>query len=77
MSASGVNGTGLANRIDHVHGKHALGMAEHRDQLGISGIVSKFRRVDQRPQLRERDSRNAGRGLGSRTETGRIRFETE
>ncbi len=60
-----------------MHGEHALRVAEYGDRLGRGRIVAKRGGVDQRTQLSECDSRNAGRSLSRGAKTGRIRFETE
>ncbi len=38
LLARGLDGTGFADRLHHVHGEHALGVAEHGDRLGAAGL---------------------------------------
>ena len=40
------DGTGLFDGLNHMHGKHALGVAEHGDRLGLGRIVAEFGGVD-------------------------------
>ena len=72
-----VDGTGFADRLHHMHGKHALGVAEHRDRLGLGRIVAECGGVEQRAQLGQRDAGNAGGSRGCGAQTCRVRFEAE
>ena len=71
------HGAGLTNRLHHMHGKHALGVAEHRDRLGLGRIVAECGGVEQRAQLGQRDAGNAGGSRGCGAQTCRVRFEAE
>ena len=59
LYGSRLNGTCFNDRLHHVHGEHALGVAEHGHRLGNGGIVAERSSVKQRTQLGERNARLA------------------
>ena len=77
LYGSRLNGTCFNDRLHHVHGEHALGVAEHGHRLGNGGIVAERSSVKQRTQLGERNARDAGGSRRGSAESRRIRFESE
>ena len=77
LLGGGLNRTGGHGGLHHVHGEHALGVAEHGGGLGGGRVIAQAGHVQQRAQLRQRDAGHGGRGVGGGAELGRIRVEAE
>ena len=75
--AGGFDGAGGLDGTGHVHGEHALGVAEHGNRLGGGHTVAKVFQVEQGAELGQGHAFHGCGGVGCSAEAGRVRGEAE